>query len=317
MQIIDAQTVHELLDYDGLVEALRLAHLGEMPKYADRIIYQQPNPQGHPDAFIVLPAWQPGEGLLCKVVTSFPNNVARHGLANVNSLYTYIDGNTGVAEAVIDGEAMVFRKTSADSALGASLLAREDVQTMLMIGAGGLAPYLVRAHLSVRPSIRRVLVWNRSREKARKLVASLDAEQVDAEAVDDLDAAVAEAGLISSATMASTPLIRGELLRPGTHGDLFGSFTPEMREADDEVLRRSSLFVDHRQGADRSGEFTGPLQRGVISAEDIRGDLFELCQQKVPGRTSAEEITTLKNGGGSHLDYFVTRYLMSLVRPRA
>ena len=169
MRMIDARQVHELLHYDGLVEALRQAHLGEMPKYFDRIIYQEPNPEGHPDSFIVLPAWQPGEGLLCKIVTSFPNNVERHAIPNVNSVYTCIDGKTGVAEAVIDGEAMIFRKTSADSALGASLLAREDVQTLLMIGAGGLAPYMVRAHLSVRPSLSRVMVWNRGREKAGEL----------------------------------------------------------------------------------------------------------------------------------------------------
>ena len=253
---------------------------------------------------------------MCKVVTSFPNNVERYGIANVNSVYTYIDGRTGVTEAVIDGEAMVFRKTSADSALGASLLAREDVQTMLMIGAGGLAPYLVEAHLSVRPSIRRLLVWNRTGEKARRLAAMYDGERVEASAVEDLDSAVAAAGLICSATMASEPLIRGELLRPGTHVDLVGSFTPEMREADDEVLRRSSLFVDHLSGAEQSGEISDPLQRGVITAEDIRGDLFELCQGKVPARTSAEQITALKNAGGSHLDYFVSRYLMSLLRTR-
>ncbi|HEY5740646.1 MAG TPA: ornithine cyclodeaminase, partial [Gammaproteobacteria bacterium] len=94
------------------------------------------------------------------------------------------------------------------------------------------------------------------------------------------------------------------------HVDLVGSFTPRMREADDAVLRRSRLFVDHRQSAGRSGEFIGPFERGVIGADDIRGDLFELCQGRVAGRTSAEEITTMKNGGGSHLDYFVSRYLL-------
>lgn len=310
MQMIDARTVHQLLDYEGLVEALRRAHLGEMPKHSDRIIYEEPNPAGHPDAFIVLPAWQPQEGLLCKVVTSFPNNFERHAIANVNSVYVCLDGSTGVAEAVIDGEAMIFRKTSADSALGASLLAREDARSLLMIGAGGLAPHLVRAHCSVRPGIERVSIWNRTGDKARNLADRLRAEGIEAGAVDDLDAAVAVADIISSATMAAEPLIRGDLLRPGTHVDLVGSFTPRMREADDAVLRRSRLFVDHRQSAGRSGEFTGPFERGVIGAEDIRGDLFELCQGRVAGRTSAEEITTMKNGGGSHLDYFVSRYLL-------
>jgi len=313
MQMIDADRVHELLHYEGLVEALRRAHLGEMPKYSERVIYQEPNPQGHPDAFIVLPAWQPQEGMLCKVVTSFPNNRERHGIANVNSVYVCLDGRTGLAQAVIDGEAMIFRKTSADSALGASLLAREDVQTLLMIGAGGLAPYLVRAHRSVRPAICRVLIWNRTHGKAAALAELLADEGVEAAAVEDLDAAVTEADIISSATMASQPLIRGELLRPGTHVDLVGSFTPEMREADDAVLQRSSLFVDHRQTAGRSGEFIGPLERGIITRDDIRGDLFELCQGKLPGRTSPDEITTMKNGGGSHLDYFVSRYLLDTI----
>ena len=313
MRMIDARRVHELLEYEGLVEALRQAQLGAMPKMSDRIIYQEANAEGHPDSFIILPAWQPQEGMLCKLVTSFPGNRQKYGIANVNSIYAWIDGKTGLTEAVIDGEATIFRKTSADSALGASLLALEDAKTLLMIGAGGLAPYLVRAHLSVRPGIDKVLVWNRTRGNADKLVESLSGEPAEAVAVDNLDAAVGRADIISSATMAAEPLIRGELLRPGAHVDLVGSFTPEMREADDEVLRRCSIFVDHRQTTERSGEFLGPFERGVIGPEDVRADLFELCQGKAAGRTSADEITLMKNGGGAHLDYFVARYLMHRV----
>ena len=314
MRMIDAHQVHELLDYPSLVEALRSAHLGEMPKMSDRIIYHEANPQGPPDSFIVLPAWQPQEGLLCKLVTSFPNNRQRHGIANVNSIYAWVDGETGLTEAIIDGEAMIFRKTSADSALGADLLARADARTLLMIGAGGLAPYLVRAHLSVRPAIERVQVWNHRAESAHALVELLAGEGIAAEQTDDLDAAVAGADIVSAATRATEPLIRGELLRPGVHVDLVGSFTPEMRESDDAVLRRCEVFVDHRQTTERSGEFLGPFERGVISPQDVRGDLFELCRQAVAGRTSNEQLTLMKNGGGSHLDYFAARYLMQRLR---
>jgi ornithine cyclodeaminase len=140
MRLIDAKQVHELLEYKGLVEAIRQAHLGEMPKMSDRIIYQEPNEQGPPDSFIILPAWQPQEGLLCKLVTSFPGNLQKHGVSNVNSIYAFVNGQTGVTEAVIEGEAMIFRKTSADSALGADILARKDAKTLLMIGAGGPPP---------------------------------------------------------------------------------------------------------------------------------------------------------------------------------
>ena len=310
MEMIDARRVHELLDYAGLIAALEEAHKGGMPKQADRLIYQEPNPEGQPDIFIILPAWQPQEGILAKMVTSFPNNKARHNLPTVNSLYMFINAQTGVAEAAIEGEAMIFKKTSCDSALGSKLLSREDSQTLLMIGAGGLAPHLVRAHLTARPSVKKVLLWNRTRENAVKLAGLLTAEGIDAVVANDLDEAVSQADIISSATMAQTPNLKGSLLKPGAHVDLVGSFTPEMREADDDVLRRASIFVDHRQTTTRSGEFLGPYERGVITPDDVKGDLFELRQGKVQGRRSADEITLMKNGGGSHMDYYAVKYLM-------
>jgi ornithine cyclodeaminase len=310
MEMIDAQRVHALLDFPGLIAALRKAHLGGMPAQSDRLIYKEPNPAGQPDIFIILPAWQPGEGILAKLVTSFPNNRARHGLPTVNSIYVFINGQTGVTEAIADGEALIFRKTSADSALGSSLLSRPDADTFLMIGAGGLAPYLVEAHLTARPALRRILLWNRTHANATLLARRLAERAIEATPVEDLDAAVAEADIICSATMATEPHLKGRLLKPGAHVDLVGSFTPEMRESDDDVLLRAKIFVDHRQTTTRSGEFLGPFARDVIRRENVRADLFELCQGRVPGRTSAEDITLMKNGGGSHIDYFVAKYLM-------
>jgi ornithine cyclodeaminase/alanine dehydrogenase-like protein (mu-crystallin family) len=310
MQMIDAAKVHDLLDFKGLIEALRLAHMGGMPKTTDRLIYQEPHGDGDTDAFIILPAWEPGEALMCKLVTSFPKNRQRHGVATVNSIYAFLNGQTGLTEAIADGEAMIFRKTSCDSALGSSILSREDARTYLILGSGGLAPYLVRAHLTARPGIQRVLVNNRTESHAADLVAKLVAEGIPAEVARDRDAAVAEADIITCATMASEPILKGKLLKPGTHVDLVGSFTPEMRESDDDVLLRSAIFVDHRQTTERSGEFLGPFARGIITPADVRGDLFELCQGKVEGRTSADQITLMKNGGGSHIDYYTLRYLI-------
>ena len=229
MQMIDAARVHELLAFDKLVEALRQAHLGSMPAMSDRQIYSQPHEDGNPDFLILLPAWEPHEGILAKLVTSFPRNKTRYGLPTVNSIYVFLNGETGVPEAIIDGEAVIFRKTSADSALGASILARNNAKTLLMIGAGGLAPYLVRAHCMVRPSIREVLIWNRTPSTAVKLASALAEEGIPASQVSDLDKAIPRADIISSATMATSPLLKGRLLSPGVHVDLVGSFTPEMR----------------------------------------------------------------------------------------
>jgi ornithine cyclodeaminase len=317
MRVITADEVHRLLDYPVLIEGLRAAHHGAPPPHHGRYIFGEPNPGAQPDYLIVLPAWEPGVGILVKMVTSFPLNKARHGLPTVQSLYVWLDARTGVPQAAIDGEAVIFRKTSADSALGAAILAREDAEELLMIGAGGLAPYLVRAHLAVRPGLRHVTIWNRTAANAVRLAAALSGEGIPAVATEDLDAAVARADIISSATMATEPHLKGRLLKEGAHVDLVGSFTPEMREADDDVLRRARVFVDHRQALGKSGEFTGPMARGVIGAEDIVADLFELVQGRAAGRTSAAEITMMKNGGAAHLDYFVTRILMERLHERA
>jgi ornithine cyclodeaminase len=310
MQVIDARQVHELLDFPGLIAALRQAHLGGTPRHNARHIFEEPRPDGQPDAFIALLAWQPGEGILSKMTTSFPGNTARHGGPTVNSAYVFIDGETGVPRTIIDGQAMIFRKTAANTALGSSLLARQDAATMLMVGAGALAPYQVAAHRAALPAIERVVVWNRTPQNADRLVANLQAEGIDAAAAPNLGPALETADLVVSATMAGEPIISGDRLKPGSHLSLVGSFAPSMREADDAVLRRATVFVDHRQITERSGEFLGPFTRGVIAPDDVRADLFELCQRTHPGRTSRDEITMIKIGGSSHMDYFATKYLI-------
>jgi ornithine cyclodeaminase len=310
MRFIDAAQVHAALPWSSLITALREAHRGPKPQ-TGRAVLQQPRMGGQPDVFLTIPAWQPDKALGCKLVASFPENLASHGLPTVNALYVVFDPRTGVPRAVIDGEAMIFRKTAADSALGASLLAREDVRTMLMVGAGALAPYLVAAHLAARPSLHRVLVWNRTVARAEELASRLRAERINAVVVDDLAVALSKADLVSSATMAETPLIIGAELKAGAHVDLVGSFTLTMREADDEALRRARIYCDTRDCIDRTGEIAGPIARGIIAREAIEGDLFDLCQGGAAGRRSTEEITLYKNGGGGHLDLFVSQHLMA------
>jgi len=314
--MIDAARVHALLDFPTLIEVLRSAHLGGMPEMVDRVIYDREHSGEQPDNLILITAWQPGEGMLAKVTTVFPRNPTRHGVPSVNSLYLFADGENGTFRAAMDGEAMIFRKTAADSALGASILSREDSRVLLMVGAGGLAPHLVRAHLVARPGIERVMVWNRTPGRARALVDALAAEGVPAEVADDLAAAVPLADIVSCATAAREPVLRGALLKPGAHVDIVGSFRPEMRESDDDVMRRAEIFVDHRQTTGRSGDFLIPFASGVISPADVRGDLFALCQRRVRGRSGDEAITLMKNGGGSHLDYFVAKYVIDRIEGR-
>lgn len=300
LPVVDAADVARLLPYLALVDELEEAHR-EPPSIARRMVL---GADGVGASFLVLPAWQPGQAIGVKLVTVFPGNLAA-GQPSVQAVYVLFDATTGVPIALVDGTELTYRKTAADSALGARFLAREDARTLLVIGAGGLAPHLVAAHRAVRPSIERVLVWNRTVARAESLAAAIGAT-----VAQSVDAAVAAADVISTATMAKDPIIAGRRLRPGTHLDLVGSFRPDHREVDDDAVVRAELYVDHREATlSEDGDLVIPLARGLISPADIRGDLYELCRLDVAGRTDPTAITLFENGGGGHLDLMTAQAL--------
>ncbi len=300
LPFIDAATVHDLLPYGVLMDHLEAGHLEPEPEVR-RIVY---SPHGGDSTFMGLPAWAPEQAIGVKLVTVFPGNLER-GKPSVQAIYVLFDGTDGTPIAVIDGTALTYRKTACDSALGSRFLSRPDATVMLMVGAGGLAPHLIASHRAARPSIDQVLIWNRSRQRAVELAATLGGS---AEVVDDLETAVRSADIVSTATMAADPLVLGEWLQPGTHLDLVGAFKPTTREVDDRAIIDSSVFVDSRLAAvEESGDLAIPLASGAIGAEHIRGDLFELCRGTVGGRRSPGEVTVFENGGGGHLDLMTAR----------
>ena len=298
--IFDADDVAAAAPYGDLVESLRAAHLAP-PALCERIVYGPGTGQN----FMALPAWQPGDAIGIKIVTIFPDNAAQ-GLPSVQAVVLLFDGRTGTVLAMIDGTELTYRKTACDSALGSQLLSRPDSRTLLMVGAGGLAPHMIGAHRAVRPSIDRVLIWNRTTDKAQALVDAGVAHEV----VDDLEVAVGEADVISTATMAKEPLLRGEWLRPGTHLDCVGAYLPDHREIDIEAVVRSELFVDSRLAAiEEGGDLVAPMTAGDIDVSHVRADLFELCRGDHAGRSGPDAITLFENGGGGHLDLMTAQHI--------
>jgi len=304
MLVVTAADVHRICDWQPLIEALAEAHRGEAP-LVDRSELHHLR-AGTRETYFNLPAWQPGVAMGTKIVTVMPQNPLRgESLPAVQATYVLCKGDTGTPLAVMDGTAITYRKTAADSALGSKLLSREDAETLLMVGAGGLAPYLIAAHRTARLSIRTVKIWNRDATKARTLAASIGAEQAT-----DLERAARNADIISCATASTVPLIRGSWLKPGAHLDLVGSFTPEMRETDDKAVQRSRIFVDSRWFAvDQPGDLAQPLARGIISRSRIEADLFGLCRCGLAPPRLRQDITLFKNGGGAHLDLFTALFV--------
>jgi len=310
MKFIDETEVHDRLSYPELVAALRDGHMRDVEQVRSTVL-EQTGATGTTNHFLAGPTWQHDRAVGTKLVTVFPENEHNgSGLPSVQAVYVLFDGQNGRPVACIDGTALTLRKTAADSALGAQFLAPPTPERMLMVGAGAMAPHLIMAHLSVRPGIRSIGIWNRTPERAEMLAASMDLPGVTVRAVADIERAAREADIISCATMAHDPLIFGEWLKPGAHLDLVGSYMPAMHECDETAVRLASVFVDSRWSAvEDCGEIVSALESGALTKRAILADNFQLVRGEHPGRTGPSEITLYKNGGGGHLDLMVAQFL--------
>jgi len=309
MKHYDAAAVAAALDDAALIEALRTAFQRETlaPPRQHHVL-----DQAHTQTLLMMPAWDGIDAIGVKLVTVFADNPAR-GLAAVNALYVLFDAHTGAVRATLDGTELTLRRTAAASALASQLLSRPDSQRLLMVGTGALAPHLIRAHCRVRP-IRSVAIWGRNAAHAQRLVRQLQGLAPELHAVVDLREAVAQADIISCATLAQEPLIRGEWLVPGQHVDLVGAFNERMREADDAVLARAQVFVDTHDGARAdAGEVIHALASGAISPAQLLADLHELSRGRHPGRRDATQITLFKSVGHALEDLAAAQLVLKQV----
>jgi alanine dehydrogenase len=291
LRFYSAADVHAALEFAPLADALARAFAqgAEVPLRHGHAL-------GGDDRLLLMPAWSPA-ALGIKLVTVMPENAAR-GARTVHALYVLCDRTTGEPRAVLDGAALTLRRTAAASALAARYLARADADTLLLVGTGELAPYMARAHLAVRPALRRVLVWGRDAGRACATVDALLADGVPAETVASLSAAAGGAAIVCCATTAREPVVRGAWLAPGTHLDLVGAFTPAMREVDDAAVRAARVVVDTYRGAlAEAGDLVQPLQAGVIAREHVVAELAELVRGERAGRQSAAQLTLFKSVG--------------------
>jgi ornithine cyclodeaminase/alanine dehydrogenase-like protein (mu-crystallin family) len=294
MRVFDGPATAAALPFDRLVAALRnrFAIGCEVPQ---RHVHEIANPDGSVVTSLIMPAWVRGQCYGVKIINIAPDNTEL-GLPGLHASYLLHDARTGVSMAMMDGDEITARRTAAASALAASWLAREDAKHLLVVGAGRVASLLPAAYRCVRP-IERVSVWARRAAQAEALARHWRAEGFAAHAVADLEAAVAAADIVSCATLATEPVVRGAWLRPGSHLDLIGSFTPSMREADDDCFNGSTLCVDTEEALLKSGDLLGPLARGVITPADVRGTLATLARGEAPGRSAADERTVFKSVG--------------------
>ncbi len=295
VDVITDEQVRTALPWRTVVESLRAGFAAGSTLTVPQRHHHEMGDGDDAPTLLLMPAWSSSyAGII--IVTVFPTNRGTD-VPTINGNYLLMDGSTGVPLAVLDGGELTARRTAAASVLAATLLARPESSRLVVVGAGRLAGNLARAYAEHFP-LADIVVWNHRHVGAERLAAELASDGLPASATTGLSSAVASADIVTAATLSSEPIVEGAWLQPGTHLDLVGAFTPTMREADDDAVRTAEVYVDTMAGAlTEAGDIVQPVRSGVLSVDDIRGDLFFLCAAARPTMRDPDTITLFKSVG--------------------
>ena len=304
---IDSDFIESHTDYKSLIDKIKKGFASSSIEVPQRHHYNYKNsPEKEDSTLLIMPAWNPGKDLGVKLVTVSPEN-GKYNLPSIQGTYIYFDAQKGIPKAILEAKTLTAKRTAATSALAASYLAKENASSLLMIGTGALSIQLILAHSAVRP-IKKVYVWGRNKLKADAVCEQLKNKSFEIQSVITIDEVIGNVDIISVATLSKEPLVKGENLQKGQHIDLVGAFKKDMREADDETIKKSSIYIDTYGGMNESGDIYIPLQNGTLSKNEIKADLFELCSDKKNGRTSPEDVTLFKSVGYALEDLVAAKY---------
>ena len=310
MKHFDMKAIQTALPYPLLVDALAqgLQQFAETPARS----FFSPNQDA--SCVMIMPAWRPHQMMGVKLVSVWPENNAK-GESAVSAVYVLISCLDGRPLAVLDGTELTLRRTAAAAALVAKRLARENSETLAVLGTGSLSVPLVQAHTDTM-RFKNVLVWGRQFYKAQLVVNQLRELGIEVRAMGDLHKTLAMSDVVAVATTATEPFLKAAWVRPGTHISLVGAFTPQMAEAEPGLISKSQLFADCRASVlEKGGEVFQAIEQGLVLDSDIIADLAELTAQ--PDRSwrhDAQAITVFKSVGFALLDLIAAELVIKASR---
>ena len=268
----------------------------------------------HEGVTIFMPAYLAQSGDLgAKIVSVFPRNL-KANLPTIHAVVFVIDSRTGIPMALMDGTYLTALRTGAASGAATDLLARKDARLLVLFGAGTQARTQLEAVCTVRP-ITKVLVCDVDPKRAKDFVEEMKGRGApipnDIRWIASAEEGVKEADIICTATTSSRPVFDGKGLRPGTHINAVGAYTPQMQEVDSETIRRAKVVIDSRQASlAEAGDLIIPLQQGVITEKHIHAEIGEIVAGQKAGRTSEDEITYFKTVGVAVQDVAAARRVL-------
>lgn len=309
MRILSADDVRRAVTMPAAIDAVAGAFVQLSTGHATVPLRAHLQQSAHESHTFVMPAvLEQSGGLGLKVVSVFPHNGERHGLPSIHALVVVLDAATGRPAAALDGTYLTALRTGAVSGVATRALARPDARVLAIIGAGAQAPHQVEAVCAAR-SIERVLIVNRGRARAERLAALLRERAVAPriEIAASAAEALAQADVVCCATSSPTPVFADDDLRPGTHINGVGSFTPRMVEVPPETVGRAYVVVDQQLAAwAEAGDLQHARSLGLID-EARTVELGAVVAGLAPGRAAADQITFFKSVGNAVQDIAVAQ----------
>ena len=259
---------------------------------------------------LLMPAWS-DKYCGVKTATAFPEN-RNINKPTVHATYTLFGAKTGEPLAQMDGKIITNKRTAAASALASMYLSKKESGHLLMMGNGALCPELIKAHASIRP-IKSVKIWGQNMENVKKTIAENNWGNLDVRIYENIKKDMREADIISCATSTLEPIVFGKYINPGTHIDLVGSYKKDMREADDDLIKRSNVYIDNPAAVQECGDIYWPIKKGILKEKNIKGTLADLANRKCAGRKNNGEITLFKSVGFALEDLAAAEYLFEKI----
>ena len=246
-----------------------------------------------------------------KIVNIMPGNPEKGLPASIGQVLL-IDGETGEVKAMMDGTYITALRTAAASGAAFDLFGNRDSSVGAMIGTGSQAMAQLEAMLNVR-HLREVRVAARDikktvdfTERANKELGHYDTEII---AMDDTNAAVDGADLVTLVTTSPVPVCSAEFFKPGAVISAVGAYTYDMQELDPKVFDRcGKIYFDSEEAVlSESGDILRPLDEGTLRREQFTGDIGDCILGKIPGRASSDEIIVFENVGIGALDLYTAQ----------
>lgn len=243
-----------------------------------------------------------------KIVNTHPENRRKYGLPTVAGIIVLAKPETGQLLAILDATWITVVKTAAASAVATKYLARKDAETLGLVGAGLQAIAHLEALAQVA-KLREVNVWSRTRETAEKFIKRMKKQHSEMKftIAKDLREAVENSDVVATVTPSRQPIVMADWVKPGTHINAMGADAPGKQELSPGILSKAKIVVDDLEHCSHSGEINVPLAQGLISKEDIYGEIGEIVLGRKPGRTSPSEITVFASTGVAIQDIAVAQ----------